>query len=342
MSQQIGEQRVWGIHGGRTGDADGLFLKQSWIALGWAKVPDLSKLGADRSAFRAAVASAYPDKKPGAIPNNAGQLFRFVHEMGEGDLVVYPSKADRRVHIGKVTGGYAYAPQREAGYPHQRPIKWIAERPRSDFSQGALYEIGSAMSFFSVRNYADEFIPVAAGNQVAAEPAEDADDIAEIAAGIEEQTGDFIIKRLAKELKGHPFARFVGSLLQAMGFFTRVSDEGPDGGIDIVAHRDELGFEPPIIKVQVKSGEGTIGDPEVSALYGKVSHGEFGMFITLGLFSRPARNFARTKANLRLVDGPELVELILRHYDSLDAKYKGLLPLKRVYIPQLVEDDEDG
>jgi len=127
-----------------------------------------------------------------------------------------------------------------------------------------------------------------------------------------------------------------------MGFFTRVSDEGPDGGIDIVAHRDELGFEPPIIKVQVKSGEGTIGDPEVSALYGKVGHGEFGMFITLGLFSKPALNFARTKSNLRLVDGPELVELILRHYDSLDAKYKGLLPLKQVYIPQLVEDDEDG
>jgi predicted Mrr-cat superfamily restriction endonuclease len=33
------------------------------------------------------------------------------------------------------------------------------------------------------------------------------------------------------------------------------------GGIDIVAHKDELGFEPPIIKVQVKSSEGSIGDP---------------------------------------------------------------------------------
>lgn len=74
MSQQQGGQRVWGIHGGRTGDADGLFLKQSWIALGWAKVWDLSKLGSDRSAFRNAVANAYPDRKPGAIPYNAGQL----------------------------------------------------------------------------------------------------------------------------------------------------------------------------------------------------------------------------------------------------------------------------
>jgi restriction system protein len=32
----------------------------------------------------------YPDAKPGAIPTNAGQLFRFVHEMQVGDLVAYP------------------------------------------------------------------------------------------------------------------------------------------------------------------------------------------------------------------------------------------------------------
>lgn len=40
-----------------------------------------------------------------------------------------------------------------------------------------------------------------------------------------------------------------------MEYRTRVSPEGPDGGVDIIAHKDELGFEPPIIKVQVKSTE---------------------------------------------------------------------------------------
>src|SRR6185437_15343795 len=76
---------------------------------------------------------------------------------------------------------------------------------------------------------------------------------------------------LAQELKGHPMAHFIGHLLNTMGYRTRVSPEGPDGGIDIIAHKDELGFEPPIIKVQVKSTDkGTIGDPVVSALYGKV------------------------------------------------------------------------
>jgi restriction system protein len=32
--------------------------------------------------------------------------------------------------------------------------------------------------------------------------------------------------------------------------------------------------------------------------------------------------------------------LILEHYDELDSKYKGIIPLKRVYIPQILEGDE--
>jgi predicted Mrr-cat superfamily restriction endonuclease len=55
---------------------------------------DLAPLEPNREAFKARVAEVYPEAKLGAIPNNAGQLFRFVHEMAVGDLVVYPSKRD--------------------------------------------------------------------------------------------------------------------------------------------------------------------------------------------------------------------------------------------------------
>ena len=54
---------IWGIHAGRTGDADNLFLKGNCIALGWAKVEDLSALQPDRDAFKARVAEAFPEKK---------------------------------------------------------------------------------------------------------------------------------------------------------------------------------------------------------------------------------------------------------------------------------------
>ena len=166
------------------------------------------------------------------------------------------------------------------------------------------------------------------------------DTVAAVAENAQESTRDFVIKTLAQELKGHPFADFVGQLLQTMGYRTRVSPAGPDGGIDIVAHKDELGFEPPIIKVQVKSTEGSIGDPVVSALYGKVVAGEFGLLVTLGTFTSQAISFAKSKSNLRLIDGDELVDLVFLHYDQFDSSYKALLPLKRIFVPDRQADDD--
>lgn len=334
------EITVWGIHAGKTGDAETLFLKKNVIALGWDEMGDLSTIKADREAFKAKLVDAYPDTKPGAIPIAAGQPYRFLYELEKGDVVVYPGKSDRQIHIGIVEGEYLYNPSLNGGYPNMRSVKWMKSLPRTSFTQGALYEIGSAMSFFQVKTYADEFLSALEGEVKPIEKAEEDESVAYVVGDIEQNTRDFILKKLSQELKGHPFAHFVGHLLEKMGYKTRISPEGPDGGIDIIAHKDELGFEPPIIKVQVKSKDGNAGDPEVSALYGKIGNGEFGLFVTLGAFTRPALNFATSKSNLRLIDGDQLVDLFLQYYDRLDSRYKGLIPLKRVYVPETLEDIE--
>lgn len=265
------EKTLWGIHGGMTGDADSLFLKKNYVALGWDKTGSLAELPANREAFKRHLGNIYPDMKPGAIPVNGGQLFRFVHEMQISDFILYPSKIDGQIHIGQVAGQYQYDPGIEAGYPNQRPVKWLRAFPRTHFTQGALYEIGSALSFFQVKNYADEFFNALEG-KTGSQPISVARDetIGVVAEEIEQITQDFILKQLSQELKGHPFAHFVAHLLESMGYRTRVSPEGADGGIDIIAHRDELGFEPPIIKVQVKSRDGSTGAPDVQALYGNI------------------------------------------------------------------------
>lgn len=334
------EASVWGIHAGKTGDANTLFLNSNVVAIGWPEMGDLSKIADDRDAFKLMVTKAYPAAKAGAIPNFAGQLLRFAYEIQVGDLVLYPSKQDRMVHFGQVVGGYLSDPKTSPAYPNMRPVKWIKAVPRTQFTQGALYELGSAMSLFQVKTYADEYREVLEGGAVS-EPISEDETVAAVAEDIEENTRDFILKTLAQELKGHPLSHFVASLLKTMGYRTRVSPEGPDGGIDIIAHKDELGFEPPIIKVQVKSGEkGTVGDPVVSALYGKVGHGEFGMIVTLGTFTTQAINFAKSKSNLRLIGGTDLVDLILSHYEEFDSSYKGVLPLRRVYVPEPLSSQE--
>jgi len=340
------EERVfWGIHAGKTGDAETLFLKKKVIAIGWPEMGDLSKLAPNREAFKDKCRIVYPKAKTGAIPINAGQQFRFVYEMKPGDYVLYSSKIQKKIYIGEVIGNYQHveARNKQDHYLNQRAVKWIKNIPRTKFSQGALYELGSACSLFQVKNYADEYEAALLGQQIIDKESEadDMQDYANTALVTQQTTEDFILKTLARELKGHPMADFVAHLLKKMDYNTRVSPEGPDGGIDIVAHRDELGFEPPIIKVQVKSTEGNIGDPVVSSLYGKVDMNEFGMFVTLGGYTKQATEFAKNKSNLRLIDGEELVRLVLAHYEDFDSKYKGILPLRRVYVPEVLSEDEE-
>lgn len=333
-----GEPTLWGIHAGRGGVADPVFREKSCVALGWPRMPDLTTL-ADRDAYKERLRQEYPEAKKGAIPNWAGQLLRFVQEMQVGDLVIYPSKADRMVKIGRVTGPYEHVVTTTDEYPHRRSVEWLGEYPRTSFSQGALFEISSWLSFFQVKNYADDFLAALEGRQVAATADED-ETVALVAEEIETTTRDFVIKQFSRELKGHPFAQFVGDLLEAMGYRTRVSPPGPDQGVDVLAYRDQLGIEPPIIKVEVKSGSGSIGEPEVARLFGAVASGEFGLFVTLASFTTPAKRFAASKSNLRLLDGDDIVRLALEHYEKLDSRYKGLIPLKQVYIPEAIEDAE--
>lgn len=339
MAEQ--EKAIWGIHAGSAGQGDALFLGKKIIAIGWKEMGDLSQLPPDRESFKAHLAEKYPETKAGAIPVHAGVLYRFVHEMQIGDLVVYPSKIDRQIHIGLIEGSYEFTPNISREYMHNRKVTWSKSVSRSTFTQGALYEVGSALTLFLVKNYGHEFLSIYQGMPPSEIQPQDDETLPYIVKDIEQNTRDYILKRLSQQLKGHPFAHFVGHLLEKMGYQTRVSPEGPDGGIDIVAHKDELGFEPPIVKVQVKSTEGSLGDPEVAALYGKVGVGEFGLFIGLGKFTRQAKNFAAGKSNLRLIDGYDLVDLIFEHYEQFDSKYKGLLQLRQVYIPEVLEDDEE-
>jgi restriction system protein len=141
---------------------------------------------------------------------------------------------------------------------NRRQVQWLKDFPRTHFSQGSLHEIGSAISFFSVKTCADEFRTAVEGKALERVPVSEDETVTAVAEDIEEQTRDYILKKLAQELKGGSFEDFIANLLRVMGYKTRQPKrgKGADGGVDIIAYKDELGFEPPIIKVQVKSKEG--------------------------------------------------------------------------------------
>lgn len=323
---RIEEKRIWGIH---TQD-DNLFLKNSIIAIGWNEMGDLSHIKANRDAFKKRYAEVYPNAKKGSIATAAGMLYRFVHEVQVGDYVIFPSKSNREVNIGTIEGNYLYNPN-HTEYVQTRKVKWLKHMPRLAFSQGALYEIGSAMSFFSVKNYADEFLSALDKNFVNIYPTDSEDEsVGATADDIIENTKDFILKELSRQLKGYDLENFVADLLRTMGYRTIVSPQGGDSGIDITAYKDEL---PPRILVQVKSQNMDIKEATIQSLKGAMREGDYGLFVTLSNYTKNAQKYLNSTPIIRGINGTELVELILKYYDNLSEKYKKMIPLKQVYIP---------
>ncbi len=308
------------------------------IAIGWDALGDLSALPPSRDAFKARYVQVYPDEKPGAVPVKAGILYRFAREMQVDDIVVYPSKSDRMIHVGKVLGPYGFMPRTSEGYPHRRPVAWLTSVPRAQISQPALYEIGSAITLFQISNNAEEFLAAATGQPFKVAEVDEGS-AADLGLQAAETVEDFIIKRLKNGVTPEQFENFIAELLRSMGYFVRVTSHAGDGGVDIIAHKDELGFEPPIIKVQCKQILTTIGGPTVQQLLGAIQPNEHALFVTLGDYSSDAIRIERGKSNLRLINGTDLVQLILNNYEKFEPRFKSLLPLKRSYAPSVMVSD---
>ena len=330
------EKRVWGIH---TKD-DALFLNKDLIAIGWAELGNLSEIEPTREAFRVKMEEKFPEKSKQSIATMNGQVYRFVCEMQVGDYVVYPSKADRKINLGVVDGDYYYEPELNDtiyDYVNRRKVKWLKHLPRTSFSQGALYEAGSAMSLFTIKNYADEYLAALDVNYKPVVHDDEPEDetVAATAEDIQENTKDFILKELSHQLKGYDLEEFVADLLRAMGYRTTVSSHGGDSGIDITAYKDEL---PPRILVQVKSGDGDIKETTIQSLKGAMREGDYGLFVTLANYTKNAQKYLDSTPIIRGINGTELVDLILKYYTDLDEKYRKMIPLKMVYIPVAKEE----
>lgn len=259
-----------------------------------------------------------------------------MHEAQIGDYVIFPSKSDRKINIGVIESDYNYVPDADE-YVQQRSVKWLKRLPRTFFSQGALYEIGSAMSFFAVKKYADEFLAALDKDfkKNVSEDDEEDESVAATADDIIESTRDFILKELSKNLKGYALEEFVSDLLRAMGYRTTVSSHGGDSGIDIMAYKDEL---PPRILVQVKSQDSDIKETTIQSLKCAMREGDYGLFVTLSNYTKNAQKYLDNTPIIRGINGTELVDLILKYYEALSEKYRKMIPLKMVYIPVAKED----
>lgn len=325
---------MWGIHNDQT-TLD--LVREGFVSIGWAELGDVRPLLDDREALKAKVAETYPSAKPGAIPIWTGVLMRFFAEISTGDYVVSPNKADRTLNFG-IIDGEAYFDADADVHPNRRPVRWIrTDVPRDTFSKSALHEIGSAVTLFRIKQHAQEFFQFLDSGEPASPDLSTPDAVVDLVEDepnserVDTYSRDFVVDIL-RHMDAFRFEHLVAGLLTAMGWRASATPAVADGGFDIVASRDPLALAPPIIKVQCKRTISTIGAPDVQKLLGALAHGgsELGLFVTLGSYSSEALHLDRTRQDLRLLNGTQLVDLIFEYYESLDSEWKRLLPLRRV------------
>ncbi|WP_426571320.1 restriction endonuclease [Aquihabitans sp. McL0605] len=330
---------VWGIHNNQP-DLD--LIGGGFVTIGWDELGDMSALPDDRDFLKDRLAETYPDVTLGAIRVWAGVILRFNFEMQPGDYIICPNKADSTINIGRVIGDFYVEPGVDV-HRNRRHVEWLRTGvPRTEFSQGARYEIGSAVTLFKVKNHTGEFLaavgvappgddtPVAP--VVPPVPGPDLIENEPSAERVAAYSRDFVVDVLRK-MDPFRFEHFTAAVLRAMGYHARPTVATGDGGVDVIASKDALGIEHPVIKVQCKRTVNTIGAPDVQNLAGALAHGgsEVGLFVTLGSYSADARHLERTRQDLRLVNGTELIDMIFEHYERLDPEWQALLPLRQVY-----------
>jgi restriction system protein len=345
---------AWVIRSGRHGERDTWALQAGYSGGGWHEVPDLTA-AATREQVGEVVSDIFADTSSAVIANYTGQIWAMRGRVAPGDLMVMPLKTTKQIAIGRVIGGYEYlADEPDPDKRHVVRVDWlITDLPRTSVKQDLLYTLGSALSIFApTKNHAVarlekllsagvdpgqsffQTVPTLKSTQSSSILEDDDVDEPELHTDIVEVARDQIRSRIAEEFSGHDLTALVTAMLEAEGFTCTMSPPGADSGIDIVAGRGLLGMDAPRLIVQVKSG-GQIGDPVVRDLIGVV-HGQNadqGLLVAWGGLSKPGRATVQSQQfRIRVWTAEDVIDGVLRTYESLPEEVRARIPLKRVWM----------
>ena len=327
--------RTWVVRAGRGAIRLDEFLESNVVGIGWALLPDLSVF-TDRKQILKLVKEAWPDWKPGKQTASTGQVYRFAHEISQGDRILTYDPQRRIYNIAAVEGAYKYDTAKLEGFPHLLPVKWIGEVNRDQLSTSAKNSLGAISTLFLVpKKVAEEIDAVLTGKQPIAPDPEKTDetDEGQLLEDVEDKALEFIKDRVSK-LDWEEMQELVAGILRAMGYKARVSPAGPDRGKDIVASPDGFGFESPRIVVEVKHRSGAMGAQAIRSFLGGRHQDDKGLYVSTGGFSKDAYYEAeRANIPLTLMTLDELVTALLENSDVLYMDTKQLVPLKRLYWP---------
>ena len=339
---------AWVVRGGSRGEREAEALDNGIVTIGFGLGGDLSGVSG-RDGFIEVLRGLRPDLTPSQVSNVGGQVWFFVELIKPDDLAVMPRKGTSFVAVGEFSGNYLY--RSSAGdLAHGRRVRWInTEVHRDQLPDDLKKSLSADGTVYRPRpELAEERLRALAENGGSGDATETTDNVmlgadsavAEPELDIEEYALGQVREHVERNFHGHALSDLVAAVLEAEGYRVAVSLPGPDGGVDILAGRGPMGFDPPRMCVQVKSGRQVSGVSVLRELQGVMQtfQADNGLLVSWGGFARPAEQEAKALYfNVRLWGAEQLLEAVLENYEKLSATVRSELPLKRVWA--LVRDD---
>ncbi|MYD24986.1 MAG: hypothetical protein F4X08_04125 [Gemmatimonadetes bacterium] len=98
-----GERKLFLTRAGRVGEDESYALENNRAIVGFRQVGSL-KGAKNHDEIKNIAKEAYPEEKPRAVGNYAGQLWAFALSMQQDDIVVLPQKLTSQIAVGTVSG----------------------------------------------------------------------------------------------------------------------------------------------------------------------------------------------------------------------------------------------
>ncbi|MCW3782501.1 restriction endonuclease [Defluviimonas salinarum] len=279
------------------------------------------------------VMRANPGEKLSRIESLAGQLQLLLNDAQPGDLAICPLRRSGQVGIGQFLPGYEEDPD---GRPARR-LRWIrTDIPREAFLPDLIHSFGALQHVCELsRNDAARRIEEVLRNGRDPGPSGAARSVLpEDPNEIERLLRNRTLQRMGAVFAGHGLARLVAEILKAKGYRTRLSPPGPDGGVDILAGKGDLGMDDRLV-VQVKSGDIVSDSATLQQLEGamRATKASRGLLVSWGGFARPVlARHAELWFEIRLWGAEDVLEAFLETRDRLPADIRDGLPMRQVWL----------
>lgn len=313
---------VWCVRGefGRFARA---FVDGGFVAIGWLEKQDLSGFST-RDDLQLLYRAAYPqDTSNIVVGQQVGQIARFLLEIATGDIVITPDANTELLHHGVVQPGYTFKPSDPScSYPHRRGVKWAKEPMlRSGLSVPLQNTMRSSLTVFGVSQVDEVLRLVGRGAEIPAPT------------GTPYDPYTAVLEQVLR-LDDKEFEILVSHLLTALGFEgSEVTGKTGDGGVDATGELNVANLAKVKIFVQAKRYKlgSKIAASTVRQLRQAIPFGGQGAFITTADFQRQAFDVALENGfpRIGLINGRQLVDLLVEHWDDVPMAFQERLSLKR-------------